>query len=465
MQIAQVFAGYSLGQADLLRRAMGKKIKAEMEAQREIFVRGAVAKGVTPERASYVFDLVDKFAGYGFNKAHSAGYALVAYQTAWFKANHPVEFLAASMALDVGSTDKLNMFRREADRLAIKVLPPDVNRSEPSFSVETGPDGRGAIRYALAALKGVGMQAMEALVEERRRGGPFGDLADFAIRVGPGALNRRQVETMARAGAFDGLNGNRAQVTAAAETIVRHAQAAAQERESQQHSLFGGGGSLPPMPLPETEDWLPTARLQHEFDAIGFYLSAHPLEGFEQPLKRLGVTPMSDVVRRARGLGGEARVRLAGAVVGRQERTGRNRSRYAILNLSDPSGMVEVWVFSEVLAQCRDLLDAGGPLLVVADARADGESVRVTAQSVQALSEVAAEAQTGVAVWVRDAAALPRIRNVIERERSGRGRVSLILSVGADTKVELALPARVALSPDARAALRSLPGVSQVHDL
>ena len=239
MQIAQVFAGYSLGQADLLRRAMGKKIKAEMDAQRDVFVKGAMEKGVDKDRASYVFDLVDKFAGYGFNKAHSAGYALVAYQTAYLKANHPVEFIAASMTYDMGNTDKLNVFRQELQRLGIALLPPDINRSERDFSVELQDDGKPAIRYALAAVKNVGGAAMQALVEERQRGGPFRSLADLAHRLDVKQINKRQVENLARAGAFDALVPNRAQVYHAAETLVRHASAAANERESAQVNLFG----------------------------------------------------------------------------------------------------------------------------------------------------------------------------------------------------------------------------------
>jgi DNA polymerase-3 subunit alpha len=279
MQAAQIMADYSLGGADLLRRAMGKKIKSEMVAQRANFVGGAGKKGIDEQKANFVFDLMEKFSGYGFNKSHSAPYALVAYQTAYLKANHPVEFLAASMTLDLGNTDKLNQFRQEADRLAIKLLPPDINRSGVEFTVEPDPKtGKPAIRYALAAVKGVGAQAMGDLVAERAANGKFKDLFDFSRRLDARSFNRRQFENLAKAGAFDCLNPNRAQTFAASETLLRQASRAAEERESRQESLFGGiddkshwGFAARPS-LPLVADWPPVERLQFEFDAIGFYL-------------------------------------------------------------------------------------------------------------------------------------------------------------------------------------------------
>ncbi|MCH8168367.1 MAG: DNA polymerase III subunit alpha, partial [Proteobacteria bacterium] len=289
MQIAQELAGYSLGGADLLRRAMGKKIRSEMEAQRKTFIEGAVARAVPAAKAEQIFEQVNKFAGYGFVKSHAAAYALVAYQTAYLKVHYPVEFLAASMTFELGNTEKLSVFRQELKRLGIALLPPDINRSTAEFGVETveanGMEGgRQAIRYALAAVKNVGEAAMRALVAERDQNGPFASLGDFAGRVDMRAVNKRQIENLARAGAFDGLNPNRRQVFEAAETVVRHASAAAGERDSAQENLFGGGDAAPaPAPdlvLPQAADWPDTDRLRHEFEAIGFYLSAHPLDAY-----------------------------------------------------------------------------------------------------------------------------------------------------------------------------------------
>src|SRR6185369_7535691 len=208
MQIAQVLSGYSLGGADLLRRAMGKKIKEEMEAQRKLFIDGSVERGVKEDKAGQIFDQVNKFAGYGFNKSHAAAYALVAYQTAWLKANYPVEFFAASMTYDMGNTDKLNVFRQELDRLKIKLLPPDINKSEPTFGVEQMADGKLAVRYALAALKNVGFGPVASMVQAREAGGAFKSLEDFCERIDPKGLNKRQLENLVLAGTFDGLNPN-----------------------------------------------------------------------------------------------------------------------------------------------------------------------------------------------------------------------------------------------------------------
>ena len=307
MQIAQVLAGYSLGAADLLRRAMGKKIQSEMDAQRQQFVAGAVERGVERPRAELIFDQMAKFAGYGFNKSHAAAYALVAYQTAYLKANHPVEFMAASMTLDLGNTDKLAHFRPELDRLGIKLLPPDINRSEVTFAVETDPKtGDPAIRYALAAVKGVGAQAMADIVAERGRNGPFRDLFDFATRLDTKSFNRRQFESLVKAGAFDCLDPNRAQSFAAAELLLRQASRAAEDRESRQENLFAGIAGLghsgfaarPSLPL--VPDWPPVEKLTHEFDAIGFYLSAHPLDPYGRSLERAGILRWADLSAHAR---------------------------------------------------------------------------------------------------------------------------------------------------------------------
>ncbi|MEQ9350817.1 MAG: DNA polymerase III subunit alpha, partial [Alphaproteobacteria bacterium] len=283
MQIAQVFAGFSLGQADLLRRAMGKKIKSEMDAQRETFIEGAVARGVDGARARYVFDLVDKFAGYGFNKAHSAGYGLIAYQTAWLKANYPLEFFAATMTLSLGNTDKLAVYRQELSRLGIPLLPPDINSSAETFTVEYDTSGGGAIRYALGAIKGVGQTAMAALVAERDANGAYTDVFDLARRAGATALNKRQLEGLIKAGALDGLEANRARCLAAVDILLREASAAGRSGDDRQVGLFDDSDVLPantPV-LPEAPDWSEMDRLAREFEAIGFYLSAHPLDAYD----------------------------------------------------------------------------------------------------------------------------------------------------------------------------------------
>jgi DNA polymerase III subunit alpha len=466
MQIAQVLAGYSLGNADLLRRAMGKKIPAEMEAQRQLFVDGAAARGVDAGLADHIFDQMAKFAGYGFNKSHAAAYALIAYQTAYLKANYPVEFLAALMTLDLGNTDKLNVFHQELDRLGIALLPPDINRSEVTFAVEPDPkSGRAAVRYALAAVKGVGAQAMAEIVAERTRGGRFKDLVDFARRIDARSFNRRQFENLARAGAFESLNPNRAQTFAAAEQLLRQASLAAEERESRQESLFGNlDPSLAPRPaLPLVPDWPPVERLQHEFAAIGFYLSSHPLDPYGQSLERAGVIRFADLPA---GLAANdaTRVKLAGVVVGKKERSSARGNRFAFVQMSDPSGIFEVTLFSEMLSEARGLLDAGGPLVVTVDVRSEEESLRLTAQKIEALDAVVADAAAGLRVFVGEVRALGSLKSVIGREAGGRGRVTVVLDLPS-REVEIAIPGGFKVDPRTRAAVKSLPGIIDVLEI
>ena len=277
---------------------MGKKIQSEMDAQRATFVEGARKNDVEDARASMIFDKVAKFAGYGFNKCHSAPYALVAYQTAYLKANYPVEFFAASMTLDMGNADKIGNFRRELERLQIPLLPPDVNRSMAEFAVETTAEGKKAVRYALAAIKGVGRDAMARLAEEREANGPFKDLFDFAERLDQRVINKRLLESLVKAGAFDSLNKNRAQTFGAVEALTRHSQATHESRGSNQNSLFGDDTAQRRPQLPKVPDWAPMERLQNEFAAIGFYLSSHPLAAYERSLQRLGVMPRRRPARR-----------------------------------------------------------------------------------------------------------------------------------------------------------------------
>ena len=466
MQAARTMADYSLGGADLLRRAMGKKIKSEMIAQRANFVAGAAKKGIDEQQANFVFDLMEKFSGYGFNKSHSAPYALVAYQTAYLKANYPVEFLAASMTLDMGNTDKLNQLHQEADRLGVALLPPDINRSEVEFAVEPDPKtGKPAIRYALAAVKGVGAQAMRDLVAERRANGPFKDLFDFARRLDARSFNRRQFESLAKAGAFDALNPNRAQSFASAETLLRQASRAAEERQSRQESLFAGidAGFAERPSLPVVADWPPVERLQHEFDAIGFYLSSHPLDPYGKSLERAGILRWADLPA-ALAARSATRFRLAGIVVGKKERTSARGNRFAFVQFSDTTGMFEVTVFSEVLAASRGLIDSGQPLIVTVDVRHEEDSLRLTAQKFEPLDAVVAHAAAGLRIFVGEPEALPRLKTLFAREASGRGRVTLVLDL-PKSEVELALPGGFRVDPRVRAAVKSLPGIVDVHDI
>jgi DNA polymerase-3 subunit alpha len=461
MQIAQKMAGYSLGSADLLRRAMGKKIRAEMEAQRKTFVDGATARGIPAAKAEEVFDLMAKFADYGFNKSHAAAYALVAYQTAWMKANHPVAFLAACMSLAVGNTDRLAALRQDASRMGIGVLPPDINRSDADFTLDRDRDGKLCVRYALAAVKKVGFSAMQALVAARGQR-PFADLADFAARVDPRQLNKMQIENLARAGAFDRLERNRARVFAGAETILRRAQSSAEERENGQIGLFGGGAPEP-LRLPDVPAWAPMDELAFEAEAIGFHLTAHPLDAYAQSLRRLGVVPSNQLEQRAQS--GAARVKLAGSVVNTKERITRTGSRMAWVRLSDAGGAYEVTVFSEVLSRAREMFAAGSSVLVTADIRMEGEALRITANDVSLLDQAASQAGAGMKVWLEKTETVEHIRALLGREGRGRGRVVLIPRLSDRQDVEIALPGGFNVSPRLLQATKVLPGVERVEDL
>ncbi len=461
MQIAQTMGGYSLGGADLLRRAMGKKIRSEMDAQRKTFVDGAIGRGIPPDKAAEVFDLMAKFADYGFNKSHAAAYALVAYQTAWMKANHPGAFLAACMSLAISNTDKLAALRQEAERLGIRVLPPDINRSGDDFTVDADAEGRPAIRYALAAVKKVGQAAMQALVAARG-GRPFADITDFATRIDPKQLSKMQIENLARAGAFDRLDPNRARLFAGADLVLRRAQADAEQKESGQIGLFGGGAPET-LRLPHVPDWPSMERLGFEAEAIGFHLTAHPLDSYATLLTRMGAVASSKL--EALGQAGGGRVKLAGCVIARKERPTRTGSKMAWVRLSDAGGSYEVTFFSEALERSREALKEGAAVLVTVDLRQEGESLRVTAHSAVSLEQAAAEAGAGMRIWLQRSEAVPHIRAILERERKGRGRVTLLPRLADTQDVEIELPGGFNVTPRLAQALKLVPGVERVEEV
>jgi DNA polymerase III subunit alpha len=453
MQIAQILSGYSLGEADLLRRAMGKKIKAEMDKQRDRFVTGCVEHGIPKADSHTIFDLLAKFADYGFNKSHAAAYALVAYHTAWLKANHPVEFLAASMCYDMTNTEKLVEFRREAERLGIKVEAPSVMTSGVQFEVKDG-----AIVYALSAIKGVGTEAARH-IETVRGERPFASIGDFAARINARAVNKRTVEMLAAAGAFDLLEPNRARIVAGADLVVASANEAERARVDGQAALFGGEGETPDLRLPNMASWTPMDRLQKEFAAIGFFLSGHPLDDYQKSLDRMRIPTHAEFLRSVRG--GASFGRLAATVIDRQERRTRSGTRMGIVNLSDQSGQFEVVVFSERLAQYRDLLEAGKVVIVTVSASIENEDARLIVQSVESLDAAVSRGQKGLRVYVRDLEPLDSLHARITRR--GDGQISLVVMAENDEELEVELPGKWDVSPAVAGALKSVPGVMAVQ--
>ncbi len=455
MQIAQILSGYSLGEADLLRRAMGKKIKAEMDAQRDRFVSGAVERGLLKPQADEIFDLLAKFADYGFNKSHAAAYALIAYQTGWFKANHPVEFLAASMTLDKSNTDKLAEFCNEARRLAIKVEPPSINGSGIDFEVHQDR-GELVIRYALSAIKGVGAGQAKALVAARESR-PFRDLADFAARISPRDVNKRMLECLTAAGAFDGLEPDRARVSAGIDTIMACAARHEDERIGGQNALFSGG-TLAELALPKSIGWPPAERLRREFDAVGFFLSGHPLDAYEKILARLNVTRWSEFARAVKQ--GASAGRLAAVVLDRQERRTKSGTKMGIVQLSDQSGQYEAILFQEGLNQHRDLLVKGAALLLGLQGNLEGEDVRARIISAEPLDIAAGRIQKGLRVFLRDEGPLASIAQRLTSR--GEGEVSLVLLRGPD-EIEMRLPGKYHVSTEIAGALKAIPGIVSVE--
>ncbi len=463
MQAAQALSGYTLGGADLLRRAMGKKIQSEMDAQRDMFVKGAKEHSDVPEKqANAIFDQIAKFAGYGFNKSHAAAYALIAYQTAWLKANYPVEFMAAIMTLDLGNTDKLSVFKQELDRMQIALLPPDVNKSGAVFRVEGE-----AVRYALGALKGVGEQAMQTLCEERDKNGPYKDLNDFTARLDPATMNKRQLERMICAGVFDSFTDNRAQLYDAVETVLKHAQSLAEERESGQSSLFGGpdGGAAALPDLPAIRPWDALEKLRYEFDAVGFYLSAHPLDTKAGQLERMNIVPFMQVEQKLAHRN-SALLEMAGVLIKKQIKVSpKSGNKYAFLQLSDSSGVYEVVLFSELLARARDILEEGETLLLKAIAEQKEDQIRFTVQDIRPLDQSLSQKIQEVRIHLDDTAPLPQLKTLLDVEGVGRATIKVCVPVTADKTAEVVLPGKWSFSPEARSALLKTDGVVDIQEL
>jgi DNA polymerase III subunit alpha len=459
MQIAQVLSGFSLGEADLLRRAMGKKIKKEMAAQKSRFVEGAVGNGVDRGRAEYIFELVAKFAGYGFNKSHAAAYALIAYQTAYLKANYPTEFIAASMTLDMGNADKLNGFAQEARRLGLRIEPPSINRSEVGFI-----PSESAIRYSLAALKNVGRHAVEHIVQEREERGAFGDVSDFARRINPRLVNKRALETLAAAGALDELGLDRATAFANVDRLIAAGNRSMETSAEGQDDLFAGDQRVPPpIELRTVTPWVPTDRLSREFEAVGFFLTGHPLDDYKDVLEALSAEPWVEFAAKAR----TRRVvgTLAGTVLHARERQGKSGNSYAFVAFSDPTGQFEAVVFSELLAASRPLLEPGTPVLLDVEAEAEGEIVKARAQRLVSLDRAAEARHAGMKIYVEDTRALAPLAQQVG-SGGGQGQFRLVLRLDdVSREVEFVLPQGIDATPKQRSALKLVAGVASISAL
>ncbi len=462
MQAAQILAGYSLGGADMLRRAMGKKIKAEMDAQRETFVKGcAEHNNIKPAKANELFDLIDKFAGYGFNKSHAAAYALLAYQTAWLKAHHPHEFFAASMAYDIHQTDKLAIFADDMKRLGVRYLSPDINRSQADFFVEKTEEGL-AVRYALGALKGVGEGAMEELVRDREERGVFKSLDDFALRTNPQLINKRQLETLAAAGAFDSINDNRAGVYGAAERIMAVCQRSHGERNSFQASFDmvtkPAGDEIR---LSEDVYWSTADRTGHEREAFGFYFQAHPLDRYQHLARSFGARDIVSLGEIDIPPGTRVGATIAALVEDCRPRTSARGNKYMMATISDKSAQTIATCFEDsAVPDLERCAREGGcaVLTVELDKRAGEDTPRVSIKRVQSFEGLANTARLVLDVTIDDVQAIPILAGIIGDQRGGRGEVLVHVGIPGG-EAELVLGRDFRLDGELAQKIENVPGI------
>ena len=470
MQIAQVLSGFSLGDADLLRRAMGKKDQAEMDRQRSRFVDGAAKNNVDGVLANSIFDLVNEFAGYGFNKSHAAAYAMISFRTAYLKALYPTEFIAAIMSLDIANVDKLAQFYQESKRMELVILPPCVNHSGADFLVEDGK-----VRYALGALKNVGVDAMRHLVAVREEGGPFLDPFDFARRIDTRIVNKRAIENLARSGALDSLEPNRAKVLASASILQSIGSRASEERNSNQGGLFGEEDMVMAEPdLVDASPWGTVEQLDHELGAVGFYLSGHPLEAYANlPDVKHSVLSI-DLEERYQHTGQV--VKMSGVVRKKQERMSKRGRRFAYVDISDPSGDFEIFINESQLAVSRDILTAGAVVVVRAKLEMRDGEIRIFGEHISSLDTTAIAASiAGFSLRLRSSTSehLDQVQQALSalvdvskiKGAKTMGRVEVIFPLEDGREGVMALPIRIGTDDTIRAALKACRAIETIEDI
>jgi len=465
MQAAQILAGYSLGDADLLRRAMGKKIQAEMDAQRARFVDGCrEVSGIDKAKANELFDLIDKFAGYGFNKSHAAAYAVLSYQTAWLKTHYPEEFYAASMCFDMHQSEKLAVFVDDLRRNGLTLLGPDMNRSEAEFTVETTELGL-AVRYALAGIRNVGEKAMEQIVAEREAHGPFESLDDLFRRMPPGAMNRRQLESLAGAGAFDSLEPDRARVLASADLLLAVADAAERERESGQEGLFGGEDhATPALRLADAQSWSRAEQMAAERECFGFYFAAHPVEQYRAIASANGARSYASLIETG-VVGGRQPAVMAALVEGMSKGRTRRGGEFVRADFSDSSGQFSAACFEEGLVESFQRWAADGVcvlLNVELDSPSPDEPPRITVRGARPLAEVHNAARMLLSLDVHTLEALQELRIALNEGEPGRGEVLARLCIGVSPEPVVRLGRDFTLDGDLAEQLAQIDGLSNL---
>jgi DNA polymerase-3 subunit alpha len=449
MQIAQVLAGYTLGDADNLRRAMGKKKKDEMERERQRFISGAVARGVAKELAGEIFDQMETFAAYGFNKSHSAAYALISYQTAYLKAHFTEEFMAALLSLEMDSTEKTYKNIAECRELQIPVLPPDVNESALDFTVlrALNPGERQRIRFGLGAVKGVGAKAIEAIVQARAEG-PFVSLADFCSRVNLQQVNKRVLENLIKCGAFDFTGEPRRRMVESLDAVLRWAGAVAENGNSSQITLFGTevlqAAAAPPAP-PDVPEWDGKERLRYERETLGFFITGHPLERWESEVRRWADGEIAKLAGKSNG----SKVRVAGVIQSVKTRNTKKGERYAGFVLEDRSGTVEVLAWPEAYRKSEAAIHGDEPVLVEGTLEVDEERCQIFADAVTRLIDVRERNARQLHLAIRagrvERTDLERLRDTLARHQ-GSCLAVLHVFLPGDWETVLALPPNLTVS-------------------
>lgn len=460
MKIAQVLGGYTLGGADKLRKVMGKKMRDEIPKQRAMFTEGAQKKGIDVDTATKIFDQMEKFASYGFNKSHAAAYSLISYQTAYLKAHYPVEFMCAIMSLDMTNVDKLLSYKEECIKMGFKVLPPDINNSLAEFAVEDGN-----VRYALAAVKSVSAANMDALVAERNKNGKFKDISDFINRIDAKQINRRQIEQLIKAGAFDSIEKSRGKLMANLDVIISNIASATEMKNSAQSSLFGVEELAAKIALAQKPDWPELEKLQQEADAIGFYLSAHPLDSYRAGMEKLGVKKYNEVVEGLK-IGDNLHCKFAGCVTTFQKRISKNGNKFAFLGLSDGISNFDGILFSDALSKYQEIIESGNPLLVsVTLNKKEGEDkVRMQINTVEMLDTAISSVSDGLEIYIDDVSAVKGLKQILQKDRNGKNKI-YIKPDNNDWDIRIALKGGFALWGDIMTQIRALPGITKIKEL
>ena len=455
MQTAQILSNYSLGEADILRRAMGKKIKSEMDAQKERFISGAIKNGINEKKADYIFEQVAVFAGYGFNKSHAAAYALIAYQTAYLKTHFPEFFITASMSLEKDNTDKLSVFVNDAKKMGIKILPPDINKSKMDFDVEEND-----IRYGLGAIKNTSQKDMIQINDEVHQNGNFKDLYDFAQRLDASVLSKKNLEFLAYSGTFDAIENNRNKVYQSINILSSISNAAMEKNSNNQDYLFDDEfENFGHIPLPEVDNWTNSESLEKEFTAIGFYLSGHPLNEYEQIIKDKKIKYYSDINS------SETKYKIAGTISYVKERKSQRGRNFAFVGLTDENNQFEITLFSDVLFKVRNFLIPGLSIIAEVETQRNDSNLRLLTIDLFPLEELMKKNINVLKVYVNNPETILKIRDRVEDKGNSKILVQILMNGEDKYQTELKLGNNFIVNPSIKASIKEIEGVLKIEEV